>query len=281
MSREEWEIQHHVLSRGRGRRGVGRGGEKGKKKTPHTAQYFPCAAAEEEIGSICYVQSRVSAQRPGKEGSLFPRWGGGAAGGSAEGRKVPPTAMRDRDGGGGEGGELSWGRQVYAGRGGSAGGALSEEGRSRRYLGFAEERGQIFRLCPWGGSPREEAAGAVRAPLLLPALPAPGTAGDRLLTQHPVLLLELQCQLCPPPRGVRCTLRHPSKQEQGEMRANFPPLCLPLSSSGWGGTKATMSPTPLVTATETCAYTGVLLACCGSNLLLGPIPSLGLLLSHP
>lgn len=36
------------------------------KKKPHTAQYFPCAAAKEEIASICYVQSWVSAQRAGK-----------------------------------------------------------------------------------------------------------------------------------------------------------------------------------------------------------------------
>lgn len=54
--------------------------EKKKKTKPQTAQYFPCGAAKEEIASICYVQSRVSAQRQGREGSLFPRWGGGAAG---------------------------------------------------------------------------------------------------------------------------------------------------------------------------------------------------------
>lgn len=39
---------------------------KKKKKKTHTAQYFPCAAAKEEIASICYVQSLVSAQRAGK-----------------------------------------------------------------------------------------------------------------------------------------------------------------------------------------------------------------------
>lgn len=65
------------------------------------------------------------------------------------------------------------------------------------------------------------------------------------------------------------------------MWANFPPLCRPLSSRGWGGTRATMSPALPVTATETSAHSGVLPAFRGSNLLLGPIPSLGLLPSHP
>lgn len=116
------------VEQGKGEAGGGKRRRERKKKTPHTAQYFPCAAAEEEIASICYVQSRVSAQRPGKEGSLFPRWGGGAAGGSAEGRKVPPTAMRDRDGAGGGRAASSAG----GGRSMPAGGSLLEEPFQRR-----------------------------------------------------------------------------------------------------------------------------------------------------
>lgn len=68
----------------------------------------------------------------------------------------------------------------------------------------------------------------------LPALLAPGDAGDRVLIHHPVLLFGVPAVAPTAPTVGYHPLAHPSKRGQGEVRTNFPPPCLPLSSvGGW------------------------------------------------
>lgn len=104
-----------------------------------------------------------------------------------------------------------------------------------------------FWLCPKGDSPREEAAGAAWGLPLLPALPAPGAAGDQLLIQHPVLLFELGCQLCTPHTPPWGTVRSLSPLKTGARGGeNKFPTPLPPSEQRGSMGQGLKCPTPFL-----------------------------------